>query len=187
MKKATLILLAILAAQAAAAGPAGARANGEGSYTVVLAGSGTQNAITISLSADGRQYMIESAVPLEVGGTVCENAPGSTTTLLCKAPMVAGFQVNAGSGNDSIVVSREVLVPVTLRGGAGNDLLIGGAGPDKLIGGAGDDRLVGRAGNDLITGGPGNDAIFGGPGNDVLLGGPGRNAIAGGSGSNEIH
>jgi Ca2+-binding RTX toxin-like protein len=187
MKKATLVLLAVFAAHAAAAAPTSARPQAEGTYTVVLAGSGTQNAIEISLSADGRQYVIDSAVPLEVGGAVCENAPESTTVLLCKAPMVAGFQVNAGSGNDSIVVKREVLVPVTLRGGGGDDLLVGGGGPDKLIGGAGDDRLVGRGGNDLIVGGPGNDVLFGGPGNDVVQGGPGKDTISGGAGSNDIH
>ena len=36
-------------------------------------------------------------------------------------------------------------MPVTMRGGAGDDSLLGGGGPDKLIGGEGDDRLVGGA------------------------------------------
>lgn len=186
MKKATLILLAIIAAQTATAIPASARPESESSYTVVLAGGGAQNTIEISLSTDGRDYVIASAVPLEVGGTVCENAPESSTVLLCKAPMVAGFEVNAGNGADSITVSREVVVPVTLRGGAGNDTLVGGAGPDKLIGGPGDDRLVGRLGDDLIYGGPGTDAIFGGPGNDTLRGGPGKDQILAGPGKNEV-
>jgi hypothetical protein len=186
MKKTTLILLAIVAAQIATAVPASAGPEGESSYTVVLAGGGAQNTIEISLSMDGREYVITSAVPLEVGGAVCENAPESSTVLLCKAPMVAGFEVNAGNGADSITVTREVMVPVTLRGGAGNDALVGGAGPDKLIGGPGDDRLVGRAGDDLIYGGPGADAIFGGPGNDVLRGGPGKDLILAGPGKNEV-
>jgi Ca2+-binding RTX toxin-like protein len=185
MKKATLILLAIVSALIATAAPASAEAGGSG-YTVVLAGSGTQNAIEIELSADGREYVITSAVPLEVGGTVCENAPGSSTVLICKAPMVAGFEVNAGNGNDSVVVARGVMVPVTLRGSGGDDTLVGGGGADKLVGGPGDDRLVGRAGDDLIYGGPGNDAIFGGAGADTLRGGPGKDTIMGGPGENEI-
>jgi RTX calcium-binding nonapeptide repeat (4 copies) len=186
MKKATLILPAIVSALIATAAPASAGPESSG-YTVVLAGSGTQNAIQIELSADGRQYVITSAVPLEVGGTVCENAPDSSTVLICKAPMVAGFEVNASSGDDSIDVSRNVLVPVTLRGGGGDDTLVGGGGADKLIGGPGNDRLVGRAGDDLIYGGPGNDMIFGGPGADTLRGGPGKDTIVGGPGENDIH
>jgi Ca2+-binding RTX toxin-like protein len=185
MKKTTLTLLAILAAQIATAAFAWASAE-PSSYTVVLAGSGTQNRIEIALSDDGRNYVITSAVPLEVGGTVCENAPESSTVLVCKAPMVAGFQVNAGSGHDSVTVTREVQVPITVRGGAGNDSLVGGAGPDKLIGGPGEDDLVGRAGDDLIIGCPGHDTIFGGPGDDILRGGPGKDAIFGGPGTNDI-
>ncbi len=50
--------------------------------------------------------MIDSAVPLEVGGTVCENSPGNPNELICKAPLVAGFEVNAGSGDDTVAVSQ---------------------------------------------------------------------------------
>jgi hypothetical protein len=185
MKKATLILLAILAAQVATAASVWASAESS-SYTVVLAAGGAENTVEISLSADGREYVITSAVPLEVGGQVCQNAPGDGTVLICRAPMIAGFQVNASNGNDSITVTREVQVPVTLRGAAGDDWLVGGAGPDKLIGGVGDDRLIGRAGDDLIFGGPGNDQIFGGPGDDTLLGGTGKDLIAGGPGVNNV-
>jgi Ca2+-binding RTX toxin-like protein len=185
MKKAILILLAIAVAQATVVS-ASAQAEGPSSYTVVLAGGGAQNTIEIALSADGREYVITSAVPLEAGGTVCENPPNDSSVLICKAPLVAGFEVNAGNGDDSVRVTREVLVPVTLLGGAGDDVLVGGGGPDKLIGGPGDDRLVGRAGDDLIYGGPGNDAIFGGLGADTLRGGPGKDTIAGGPGENDI-
>lgn len=176
-------MIALLAALVAPAVPASAE---ESTYTVVLAGGATQSMIGISLSEDGRQYVITSVVPLEVGGNVCENAPGNATVLLCRAQLVAGFEVNAGSGNDSVVVAPNVTVPVTLRGGAGSDRLVGGAGPDKLIGGPGDDRLVGRAGNDAIFGGPGQDAIFGGRGDDTLRGGPGNDTLRGGPGANDV-
>jgi len=187
MKRMLTILLAILAAQLATAISASAEDPAPGgAYTVVLAGGSAENAIEIFLSADGRDYVITSAVPLEVGGTVCENAPGTSTELICRAPMVAGFEVNAGSGDDSVTVTRNVLVPVTLRGGSGDDVLVGGGGSDKLVGGDGDDRLVGRAGDDLIYGGPGNDTLFGGPGRDTLRGGPGKDVIVGGPGENSI-
>ncbi len=181
MKRAILIMLAILAAQTATVAHAETT-----SYTVVLAGGAAQNMIHIWLTPDGHSYVIDSAVPLEVGGTVCENTPGNPNELVCKAPLVAGFEVNAGLGNDSVAVASTVTIPVTMRGGPGDDTLSGGGGADKLIGGAGSDRLSGHAGDDLLFGGPGDDTISGGSGNDRLRGGPGTDTIGGGSGRNGI-
>lgn len=182
MKKAILILLVTLAALPAAFAQAETT-----SYTVVLAGGASQNLIHIWLSPDGRSYVIDSAVPLEVGGSVCENASAGVNELTCKAPMVAGFLVNGGSGDDSLSVAPSVSVPLTLRGGGGSDLLIGGSGPDKLTGGDGGDRIWGGAGDDLIFGGPGEDSLFGGPGSDILRGGLGSDTFGGGSGNNSIY
>jgi Ca2+-binding RTX toxin-like protein len=182
MKKAILIMFAILAAQSAAV----ASAEPTTSYTVVLAGGTTQSMIRIWLTPDGHTYVIDSLVPLEVGGNVCENAPGNPNELLCKAPMVAGFEVNAGHGDDTITVASAVGVPVTMRGGSGRDVLTGGSGADKLIGGEGRDRLSGRGGDDLIFGAPGNDELLGGSGDDVLRGGPGNDKLTGGSGENIV-
>lgn len=176
MKKsilATLVILAALAVPSASAEPT--------SYTVVLAGGATQSMIHIWLTPDGTSYVIDSVMPLEVGGEVCENVPENPNELLCKAPLVAGFEVNAGVGDDKVAVSGAIAVPVTLRGGSGRDVLIGGAGADKLIGGPGNDRLYGGPGDDVIYGGPGNDLLNGGPGDDVLHGGPGHDSFGLGS------
>jgi hypothetical protein len=178
MKKVILIMLATLALTASSA-PA------ETTYTVVLAGGSAQNSIRIWLTPDGRSYVIDSAVPLEVGGTICENTPGVPTELVCKAPLVAGFEVNGGEGDDSVSVSSAIELPVTMRGGPGNDTLVGGSGPDKLIGGEGNDKIAGRGGSDVLYGGPGNDELLGGPGNDVLRGGS-TDVMNGGSGHNTL-
>lgn len=180
MKKAILILLVMLAAQTAAV------AHAETTYTVVLAGGTTESMIRIWLSPDGRNYVIDSAAPLEVGGTICEHTPGLPNELVCKAPIVAGFEVNAGEGDDFVAVASGVEVPVTMRGGPGRDTLIGGSGADKLIGGEGNDKLAGRGGDDLIYGGGGNDELLGGPGNDVLRGGEGSDTVLGGPGENVV-
>jgi hypothetical protein len=180
MKRAILIMLAILAAQAAPL------AHAETTYTVVLAGGTTQSMIHIWLTPDGRSYVIDSVAPLEVGGTICENTPGMPNELVCKAPLVAGFEVNAGEGDDTVSVASAVEVPVTMRGGPGRDVLIGGGGPDKLIGGEGNDKLAGRGGDDLLFGGSGNDELFGGSGDDVMRGGSGQDTLVGGSGENVI-
>lgn len=181
MKRTIATLTAVLAVGAAAA------AHGEtppASTTIVLAGGSAQNTIKIWLTPDGYSYVIDSAVPLEVGGAICENAPGNPNELICEAPPIAGFLVNGGNHDDSVVVARAVLVPVTLHGGAGKDTLLGGGGNDMIVGGPGNDVLGGRGGDDAIYGGPGNDVLKGGAGDDVLRGGPGRDEVFGGSGSN---
>lgn len=179
MKRAIPILLMIFAAQTATP------ARADATYTVVLAGGASQNSIRIWLTPDARNYVIDSAVPLEVGGTICENTPGLATELTCKAPLVAGFEVNGGEGDDSVAVTGAIDLPVTMRGGPGNDALSGGNGPDKLIGGEGNDKLSGRGGDDMIFGGPGADELLGGPGGDVLRGGP-LDAFFGGPGHDTL-
>lgn len=181
MKKLLLIslaLLALLVPNSALAAPK--------MYTVLLAGGGEANVIKIWLSADGRQYVIDSVVQLEVGGTVCAHPEANPNELLCDAPAIAGFEVNAGGGDDSVSVAKDVIVPVTLRGGAGDDVLVGGGGPDKLVGGNGNDRLVGWRGDDLLYGGPGEDLLIGGPGADLLYGGFGQDTLAAGPGKNVV-
>lgn len=181
MKKAILIALTLLAANAAAVAHAGER-----SLTVVFAGGSEADTIAITVSSDGRSYVIDSATPLEVGGSVCAHPVGRPNELICEAAPIAGFEVNSGSGDDIVSLSRDVPVPATLRGGGGNDKLVGGAVADKLIGGAGDDTLVGRAGDDWLYGGPGADGLVGGSGNDLLRGGSGQNTMRGGSGQNDV-
>lgn len=186
MKIKIVMLLAVLAVGTAPFARAEPPADPP-TYTIVLAGGATENSIHIWLTPDGYNYVIDSAVPLEVGGTVCENAPENPNQLICQAPMVAGFEVNGGPGKDSVAVARAVEVPVTMRGGPGRDMLLGGSGPDKLIGGEGGDGLFGRAGDDALYGGPGKDGLFGGPGDDALWGGPGRDALHPGTGADSLH
>ncbi|HSS03620.1 MAG TPA: hypothetical protein VLK89_00340 [Solirubrobacterales bacterium] len=182
MKRLLLISLALVALFAPVAAHADPMA-----YTVLLAGGEEANKIRIWLSPDGREYVIDSAVPLEVGGTVCEHPEAIPTELVCGAPTIAGFEVNAGGGDDRVTVANEVSAPVTIRGGGGDDYLVGGAGTDKLIGGDGNDRLIGGRGNDLLFGGEGKDVLIGGPGNDVLRGGYGEDTLIAGSGNDSLH
>jgi Ca2+-binding RTX toxin-like protein len=181
MKKA--ILIAIMALAACPAPPAPAA---EPQLTVLLAGGAEENRISIAISADGRSYVIDSIVALEVGGEVCWHPEGQETELLCEATAIGGFEVNAGAGDDLVSVDPKVRIPVTLRGGPGADRLSGGGGDDKLVGGGGDDILSGRGGNDSLFGGPENDLLFGGSGDDLLSGGSGVDRLHGQSGQNEL-
>jgi Ca2+-binding RTX toxin-like protein len=181
MKKLLLISFAVLALLA----PGTALAETK-TYTVLLAGGEEDNVIKVWLSPDGRQYVIDSVVQLEIGGTVCLHPEDNPNELLCSAPAIAGFEVNAGGGDDRVSVAKDVTAQVTLRGGAGDDLLVGGAGSDKLIGGNGDDRLIGWRESDLLYGGPGSDTLIGGQGADVLRGGPGLDMLVAGPGKDVV-
>ncbi len=128
--------------------------------------------------------MIDSVVPLEVGGSVCSNPPDVPTELVCQAPLVASFEFNADGGDDRIVIGRSVKIPVTVRAGPGDDYVVAGGGPDRLLGGAGNDRLFGRGGDDVIFGRAGRDTLVGGGGNDLLRGGRGKDFLSPGPGVN---
>jgi Ca2+-binding RTX toxin-like protein len=182
MKKLLLISFAILALLAP-----GSASAAEKTYTVLLAGGDEANSIKIWLSPDGREYVIDSLGQLEVGGTVCAHPEDNPNELVCTAPSIAAFEVNSGAGDDRVSVAKNITVPVTMRGGAGDDVLLGGGGPDKLIGGQGNDRLIGWRGDDVLYGGPGDDVLIGGPGDDFLGGGSGMDTLVGGTGANEMH
>ena len=179
----------MLAALAACLAPvAGAEAPPEPTtYTSSWLAARRRTRSRIWLTPDGRSYVIDSAAPLEVGGSVCGNPPGNPDELICQAAARRpASKSTPGAKDDTVSVMPAVPVPVTMRGGAGDDVLIGGDGSDKLIGGPGNDRLGGRGGDDQLYGGPGNDVLKGGPGDDVLHGGPGNDVLQGGSGENVL-
>jgi Ca2+-binding RTX toxin-like protein len=181
MKKLTLIVLMLLAALLAP--PAFAE---PGPLTLLISGSGGNNAFSISLSPDGREYQILSTLELEAGGDICSHPEEVPSELACKATAIAGFEVNAAGGSDSVTFSSDIPIPVTIRGGPGRDRLDGGGGADKIVGGPDDDVLVGRRGDDWILGGSGNDRLIGGQGNDQLHGGSGVDKLVGGPGHNAL-
>jgi Ca2+-binding RTX toxin-like protein len=189
MKKLTLLLALGVVSQSFGLAPAAepavnvATASASSSSTsagatLVLAGGPGPNEIHISLSPDGRSYLIASSDPLEVGGQICTHPAADPDELACEASAISSFQFNGGASDDVVVVGRTVPVPATLEGGPGDDTLIGGGGDDRLIGGPGNDKLVGRGGDDWLYGGPGDDRLIGGPGNDTCIGGPGRDSAA---------
>jgi Ca2+-binding RTX toxin-like protein len=77
----------------------------------------------------------------------------------------------AQAGNDDIQVAGSISIPITARGGAGDDRLKGGDGNDILLGEEGDDLVVGGQGRDLLIGGVGADRIVGNADDDILIAG----------------
>lgn len=180
MKKSILIALTLVLGVFAM--PAHAES---GPLTLLINGNRDDNVFHVSLSTDGRFYEIRTAtLALEVGGDTCSHPNEVPTELVCKAPEIAGFEVNGLGGSDFVEFGADIPVPATVRGGPGNDRLIGASAADKLVGGPGNDVLVGRGGDDWLESGPGRDKLFGGPGDDTLRGGPGRDRLFGGPGAN---
>ena len=81
-------------------------------------------------------------------------------------------EIRAGFGNDIVDMTSQQFEYIgdglTIRGGAGNDIIWANKGDNRLFGDAGNDRIVGASGNDVIAGGIGNDRMHGGGGNDVF-------------------
>ncbi|HSI33052.1 MAG TPA: hypothetical protein VK986_05630 [Tepidisphaeraceae bacterium] len=67
--------------------------------------------------------------------------------------------VDGRGGPDSIIADATVTLPLTLKGGDGNDTIGGGMAADSIDGGAGDDLIAGGGGNDTVAGGDGSDTI----------------------------
>ena len=69
------------------------------------------------------------------------------------------------------------VLPCTIVGTWGADILDGTKGPDRICGLPGPDRISGGPGNDYLNGGSGDDTIIGGDGHDTILGKGGRDVI----------
>jgi uncharacterized delta-60 repeat protein len=102
-------------------------------------------------------------------------------------------------GNDVIRVGENVMQPVEVFGGAGDDVIMAGKFDATLHGEAGNDKLFGGAGKNVLDGGDGNDllqvpehnmngaTLMGGAGNDILHGGKGKDVLDGGDGDDHLN
>jgi Ca2+-binding RTX toxin-like protein len=80
--------------------------------------------------------------------------------------------VYGNDGDDTITINGDLgSLAAVVYGDEGNDTLKGGAGNDVLVGGSGNDNLQGNGGRDLLIGGEGQDTIHGNQEDDVLIAG----------------
>jgi Ca2+-binding RTX toxin-like protein len=95
--------------------------------------------------------------------------------------------LNAGAGNDTVVINTSLLRGITVNGEDGNDIITGSPDDDILNGGAGNDTLNGNGGDDRITGNTGADTMNGDAGNDVMVWNPGdgSDVMNGGAGGGD--
>lgn len=99
---------------------------------------------------------------------------------------VTRVEVDAGLGNDQVTVNAG-LVPTSVLGGDGNDVVTGGLANDTLNGGPGIDTINGGGGDDRIVGGTGRDVLFGGGGDDWIESRDGEpDTVNGGAGYDSV-
>lgn len=130
---------------------------------------------------------VTGAKTINVSGTV--NAGFALTNIANTGVTTvdaSGVTTNAGNITADFSASTSTAA-LTLKGGAGADVLTGGLGNDTIEGGAGADTLIGGAGNDTISGGAGADLIDAGSGNDTVNGGAGADIIIAGAGNDKIN
>ncbi|HEX4797526.1 MAG TPA: hypothetical protein VH370_27275 [Humisphaera sp.] len=135
----------------------------------VLIVNGTAAADEINITRDLTHHQLVVKQELRGGG--------AESTRRFDLTKVKSIVVNAGAGNDEVVLGSQLPIAALINGGDGNDELIGGAGNDSINGGNGNDEIFGGAGNDLLNGNVGNDHITGGAGSDQLNGGDGDDQL----------
>jgi Ca2+-binding RTX toxin-like protein len=97
-----------------------------------------------------------------------------------------GKDIVSGAGAVCLGSSGSPLVPVpfpkplTIYGGAGDDVLVGGASDDVIYGGDGNDKITGGLGDDQLFGEEGSDTFDEGTlvsGGDTIVGGNGLDTV----------
>ena len=84
--------------------------------------------------------------------------------------LIAAPATHAQEADSCLDLATFTVVPVTIVGTDGADLLRGTPGRDVIAGLGGNDIIVGLGGDDAICGGLGNDKLDGGTGNDSIVG-----------------
>jgi Ca2+-binding RTX toxin-like protein len=104
------------------------------------------------------------------------------------AAAIKRIAVVAGAGNDFYAFTSTGKIPISFKGGTGNDLFqtTGGTGQAVAYGEYGNDTLIGGGGHDKLFGGPGTDELNGNGGNDTLQGDAGVDTMKGYDGRDVI-
>ena len=179
---------------AAGSGPGVTLVNG----VLKIVGTDSEDRIKI-IRADSKYVVVSNFLPLN--------------KMEFLVSQIQAIEIDVLGGNDEVDICENVLVPVTIRGGSGNDeieagggndviyggdgndeietgdgnnFVDAGAGNDEIEGGAGRDSIYAGEGNDEVSGEGGDDLLFGGAGNDKLDGEDGNDVISGGSGNDEL-
>ena len=142
----------------------------------VLHVDGTAKADKIILSRDKRTSLLAN-----VNGV----------TQIFNSAEVSRIVIDARGGDDIIQIrpatnGATITQPITVRGGAGNDLIFGGPGSEKIFAGEGDDTVSGGDGRDSLYGEDGNDSLRGNGASDLIDGATGYDTLRGDAGNDNL-
>jgi Ca2+-binding RTX toxin-like protein len=158
----------------------------EGSVVIFKAGNNEVN--TVVVNARGSAFNPATGQFVQ-GFTVTDSTasilsgPGCKAfgpTAVCDILSASLVSLDLGDKNDRVSQQETEpgnAVPMRVKGGTGDDVLIGSSRNDDLDGELGDDTIDGGGGDDVLTGGFGDDTITGGRGSDTISGGPGKDTI----------
>jgi Ca2+-binding RTX toxin-like protein len=144
---------------------------GAGGSDIIAGGGGVLDRVVDSRDAD---FLLTNT------SLTITDALGSEVDTLSD---IDGAVLLGGLGLNRLDASAFTLGPVTLAGGAGNDVLLGGYGDDDLFGGEGDDILFGGGGADDLRGDAGNDRLGGSGTVDPMIGPDANDVLRGGFGN----
>lgn len=146
------------------------------------ASPGTSVAISTAAAGTGP---VRVAPPSADGTPSLTVITGNSDTRPNGAPVptviqTAGAPAFVATGDGNVGVKLVGQAPVTVIGGAGNDLIVGNHGASLLQAGSGTSTLRSGGGPDTLQGGTGSDTLVGG-GQSLILGGSGYDSIVGGN------
>lgn len=143
-----------------------------GGQLLIGASAGGSN-IGLSAGVGGLSVTVNGVTtPLGAGITAINIfGQGGNDTFLITGNISVPITIDAGAGNDNILIGPGVTSNVLALGGAGNDIIIGGSGNNILVGGDGNDALTGGVQRDLLIGGDGVDILLGNSQDDILIAG----------------
>lgn len=134
----------------------------DGAVLTYVAGDGTVDDVWVSQDK-GLHYLSEPTSPSGTIGAGCTYIGSSTA----ECTGATSLLVRLLDGNDSATVVA--LLPATIEGGAGNDIVTGGPYADTIDGGTGTDTVFAGSGDDAIAARDGEvDTIDCGPGEDPV-------------------
>jgi S-layer protein len=162
--------------------------NAAGGYGVAVkdASSGTADVLNLKLSSDGvlaaGTVTVANVETVNINGIDSDStAHVDSLTLVATSAKTITVTGNAGltltnTGNTKVTsfdassvtagavtftsANTTATDSVSIKGGAGADVLVGNAGSDTIIGGAGADSLNGAGGVNTLTGGDGKDTFI---------------------------
>jgi serralysin len=152
-----------------------------------FAAKGERNDVHISDSKAG--YVIQDLGPtIKNSASRCKRAADKhKVTCPHKISRAGGtkrkpafLNVVLNDGNDYLIQSAAVHLPLLASGDSGDDRIYGGPSGDTIYGKTGDDYLDGRGGHDTISGAEGDDIIVSNDGDsDIVKCGPGTDRVEG--------